>query len=152
MNFAVYEDSPRTDIWMRVIFFLPALIILATIVIMPDEEPWVPAMLIIVAVIAVGLPFLLLPTRLSILNSAIRIGFRLPFAFLIPFNTVTTLRPSRWSTVGINLPTNLSPKNAVEIVRKHRLSVTVTPSDREAFIAGFDKAFKEWKTYEGRGQ
>ncbi|MFA5065591.1 MAG: hypothetical protein WC566_09000 [Dehalococcoidia bacterium] len=152
MDFAVYEDTPRTDIWIRAIFFLPALIILATIVIMPAEEPWVPVFLVLLALIVVGLPFLLIPTKLSILNSAIRIGFRLPFAFLIPFNTVTTLRPSRWSTVGINLPTNLSLKNAVEIVRKHRLSVTITPSDKEAFLAGFNKAFTEWRTYEVRGQ
>lgn len=152
MDYPVYEDTPRTDIRIRAVLFLPALIILVAVFLMPAEEPWVPALLVLMAVIAAGLPFLLLPTRLSITNSAIRIGFRLPLVFLVPFNTVTSLRPSRWSTFGINLPTNLSQKNAVEIVRKHRLSVTVTPSDRQVFLANFDKAFKEWQTFEGRGQ
>jgi len=151
MDFAVYEDMPHTGVWMRVILFLPSLIILATAIIMPAEEPWVPALLVLTALAAGTLPFLLLPTKLSIMDSAIRIGFRMPFAFLIPFNTVVTLRPSRWSTIGMNLPSNMSQSNAVEIVRKNRLTVTVTPSDREAFIASFDKAIKEWKTYEGRG-
>ena len=152
MDYTVYEDTPRSDIWMRLICFLPALILLAAAALVPAEEPWVPALLVLVAVTAGIFPFMLVPVRLSILNSAIRIGFRLPFSFRIPFSTVVTLRPSRWSTVGVNLPSNLSQRNAVEIVRKKRLAVAITPSDREAFLAGFDKAFNEWKTYEGRGQ
>ena len=152
MDYPVYEDTPRADIWIRAVLFLPALIILIVMFLMPAEEPWIPAFLVFLALISSGLPFLIIPTRLSILNSAIRIGFRLPFPLLIPFSTVVTLRPSRWSTFGINLPTNLSQRNAVDIIRKNRLSVTVTPSDRQAFLANFDKAFKEWQTYEGRGQ
>ncbi|MFA5079374.1 MAG: hypothetical protein WC541_07815 [Dehalococcoidia bacterium] len=131
---------------------MPALILLVTAALVPADEPWVPALLVLVAITAGIIPFLLVPVRLSILNSAIRIGFRLPFSFRIPFSTIVTLRPPRWSTVGINLPSNLSQKNAVEIVRKKRLVVCITPSDREGFLAGFDRAFKEWKTYEGRGQ
>jgi hypothetical protein len=94
--------------------------------------------------------YLLIPSKLSVLDSAIRIGFRMPFAFLIPFNTVVTLRPARWSTIGVNLPSNMSQSNAIEIVRKNRLAVTITPSDKEAFLAVFDKAMKEWKTYPGK--
>jgi len=150
MDFAVYEDTPRTDVWMRAVIFLPSAIILATALIMPIEEEWVPVLLVLVALMAGTLLFLLIPSKLSILDSAIRIGFRLPLAFLIPFNTVVTLRPSRWSTIGMNLPSNMSQSNAVEIVRKHRLSVTITPSDRGAFLANFDMAFKKWKMYEGR--
>jgi hypothetical protein len=152
MDYTVYEDSPRIDIWMRLICFLPALILLAMAALVPAEEPWVPALLVLLAVTVGVFPILLVPVRLSILNSAVRIGFRLPFALLIPFSTVVALRPSRWSTVGINLPSNLSQKNAVEIVRRKRMSITITPSDKEAFLTGFDKAFKEWQTYEGRGQ
>jgi len=151
MDYAVYEDTPHTDAWMRAILFTPSLIILTSAIIMPAEEPWLPALLIFMALAAGTLPFTLIPTKLSILSSAILIRFRLPYTFRIPFSTVVTLRPSRWSTIGINLPTNMSQSNAVEIVRKHRMSVTITPSDRQAFLANFEKAVQEWKTYEGRG-
>jgi hypothetical protein len=150
MDFAVYEDTPRTDVWMRAVIFLPSVIILTTAIIMPVEEPWVPALMVLIAVMAGTLLYLLIPSKLSVLDSSIRIGFRIPFAFTIPFNTVVTLQPSRWSTIGMNLPSNMSQSNAVEIVRKHRLSVTITPSDRGAFLANFDMAFKKWKMYEGR--
>jgi len=145
MDFIVYEDTPRTDVWMRAIIFLPSLIFLATAVIMPVEEPWVPVLMIIMALVIGALLYLLLPSRLSILDSAINIRFHLNLTFRIPFDTVVTLRPSRWSTVGINLPNNLSQSKAVEIVRRKRMTVTITPSDREAFIASFDKAIKAWK-------
>jgi len=152
MDYTVYEDSPRSDIWMRIICFLPALILLVMAAVVPPEEPWVPAMLVLMAITIGSIPYLIIPVRLSILSSAILIGFRLPFSFRIPFSTVVTLRPSRWSTIGLNLPTNLSQKNAVEIVRRKRLSIAITPSDRETFLITFDRAFKEWQTHEGRSQ
>jgi len=128
------------------------MIFLATAVIMPVEEPWVPVLLITMALVMGILLYLIIPSKLIILDSAIRIGFRVPLAFLIPFSTVVTVRPSRRSTIGINLPSNMSQSKAVEIVRKSRLTVTITPLDKEAFLTNFDKAFKEWKMYEGRGQ
>jgi hypothetical protein len=150
MDFAVYEDTPRSDVWMRAVVFLPSVIILATTFIMPVDEPWVPALMVLIAAMSGAILYLLIPCKLSVLDSAIRIGFRMPFAFLIPFNTVVTLRPARWSTIGVNLPSNMSQSNAIEIVRKNRLAVTITPSDKEAFLAVFDKAMKEWKTYQGK--
>jgi hypothetical protein len=151
MDIEVYEDTPRTDFWMRAVIFLPTAIILATTLVMPVEDPWVPAQMVLIALLTGTLLYLLIPSKLSVLDSSIRIGFRIPFAFLIPFNTVVTLRPSRWSTIGINLPSNMSQSNAVEIVRRNQLSVIITPSDKEAFLTNFDNAIKEWKMYQGRG-
>jgi hypothetical protein len=39
----------------------------------------------------------------------------------------------------------MSQSSALEIARKRRMPVNITPADRQAFVSNFDKAFNDWK-------
>jgi hypothetical protein len=149
MQQVIYEDKPRTDTWIRSIVWLPSVILAATAVpLMSKSLEAGIYTLCAAAAVGLALNFLVIPTGYVIYNDKITVRFRGPFAFNMPFSTVTAIRSSRWSTVGVNLPTNMSQANAVEIVRRRRLSVTITPSDKQAFITNFESVYKEWQKYQ----
>lgn len=149
MDYVVYEDKPRTDICLKLIFMLPSALLLITALIFAKTDPAGAVHFIYgaagMAVVMGILYILVLPTRYSILNNKMRIQFRGPFSFNIPFDTVAGIRDARWSTVGINFPTTMSQAAILEIMRKGRMAVTITPSDKQAFINNFHKAFEDWK-------
>jgi hypothetical protein len=149
MEQVIYEDKPRTDTWIRSIVWLPSIILAVTAV--PLMNTSLEAgiyMLCAAAAAGLILNFLVIPTGYAIYNDKISVRFRGPLSFNMPFSTVVGVRRSRWSTIGVNLPTNMSQASAVEIVRKRRLAVTITPGDKEAFITNFENVFKEWQKYQ----
>lgn len=145
MKYTEYEDRPSIDIWAKLILSLPILIlIIETIHIWTNDPSY--GMYVALLTILIGIVFIfILPNRYSILDDKIKIGFRGPFSFNIPFETITALRQQRRSTIGINLTTCLSAARALEIIRKKRMTVTITPGDREAFISNFEKSYREWQ-------
>jgi hypothetical protein len=154
MDYTVYKDSPRTDWLMKGIFSLPPAILLiaAAIYSFLDIRGGMSFMYGALAIAAVmGLLFLLvIPTRYCVLDAKLRIEFRAPLSLNIPFETISAVRDGRWSTVGINLPTNMSRKNLLEIVRKHGMTITISPSDKRAFAAAFEKAYEDWSKRRGQ--
>jgi hypothetical protein len=148
MDYSIYEDMPRTDWGMRAVFVLPPvlLLVLAAFRFTLDSGGAVYSLYGAFALAAAMamLFFFFMPSKYLVLNSKIRIEFRSPIKFDIPFDSVVTLRKPRWSTVGINLPTNMSKANLLEIARKGRMTVTISPSDRQAFMDAYDKAYQEW--------
>jgi len=145
MDYKIYEDKPHTDIWMRGILLLPSAILLVTAITLWQESLQATIYLIAGALL-IGFVFIfIIPIKYCIFNTKIRIEFRGPFAYNISFDTVTGVREPRWFTAGINLPTSMSQSSALEIARKGRMPVNITPADRQAFVSNFDKAFKDWK-------
>jgi hypothetical protein len=145
MDYKIYEDKPHTDIWMKGILLLPSAILLVTAITLWQESLQA-TLYLIAGALLIGLVFIfIIPIKYCIFNTKIRIEFRGPFSFNIPFETVTGVREPRWFTAGINLPTNMSQSNALEIARKGRMPVNITPADKQAFVSNFDKAFNDWK-------
>jgi len=153
MDYVVYEDQPPTDIWIKLVFVVPPTVLLipALTLLKPDAAG---ASYFIYGAASTGILMAILfvftvPTRYCILNDRVRIEFRGPFAFNVPFNTITGISNARWSTVGINFPTNLSQSNVLEISRRRRMAVTITPADKQAFADNFRKIFQDWKQQKG---
>ncbi|MGD0856225.1 MAG: hypothetical protein ABSA18_10525 [Dehalococcoidia bacterium] len=145
MDYKIYEDKPHTDIWMKGILLLPSAILLVTAITLWQESLQA-TLYLIAGALLIGLVFIfIIPIKYCIFNTKIRIKFRGPFAFNIPFETVTDVREPRWFTAGINLPTNMSQSSTLEIARKGRMPVNITPADKQAFVSNFDKAFNDWK-------
>lgn len=147
MDLVIYEDSTKLDTWTRLIIFFPPALLLAASMLIPPGDQAVTLFMIPFAIIVAGIIYCILPAKYCILDSKIRIVFRVPLNFDIPYETVVAVRPPRWSTIGINLPSNMSQANAVEIVRSKKLSVAITPTDRTVFMRNFEEAFTRWQTY-----
>jgi hypothetical protein len=147
MDLVIYEDTTRLDAWTRLIIFFPSSLLLAAAIFIPPDDQAIALFMIPVAIIVAGIIFCVIPVKYCILDSKIRIIFRGSLNFDIPYETVVTVRPPRWSTIGINLPSNMSQANAVEIVRRKKLAVAITPTDRTVFLRYFEEAFSKWQTY-----
>jgi hypothetical protein len=145
MDYLVFEDRPNTDIWLKLIFMLPPMLMFISVFIFAESDPAAIYSAAGVAVMMAVLYVFIMPAKYCILNDKIRIDIRGPFTFNIPFDTITGVRDARWSTVGINFPTSMSRSRVLEIVRKGRMAVTITPSDKQAFVSSFNKAFNDWK-------
>lgn len=150
MDSVIYEDAPKTDARMRLIVFLPSSLLLASVFFIPPEDQSAAVFMILFAIILAGIIFCIIPVKYCILDSKIRISFRGSIHFDIPYGTVVTVRRSRWSTIGINLPANMSQANAVEIVRNKRLAVAITPTDQQVFISCFEETFSRWRKNGGQ--
>jgi hypothetical protein len=151
MEQVIYEDRPNTDIWMKLVIALPsAVLIISALMIISTNLQEAIYMFIASACILLVLNYIVIPAGYIIYDSKISIRFRGPLAFNMPFSTIKTLRRARALSFGINLPTSISAANALEIVRKKRMAVVITPGDKQAFLANFEKAFKEWQTYGGK--
>jgi hypothetical protein len=149
MDYLVYQDKPRTDFWLKLIFILPPLLMFVFAFIFPGTGSGESLQIFFGAIgitIAMSLFYIfVMPSKYCILNNKMRIEFMGPFKFNIPFDTISAVRDAGWSTVGINLPTNFSKSSLLEIVRQGRMSVTITPSDKQAFVSSFHKAYEDWK-------
>ncbi len=85
------------------------------------------------------------PQKYRILESKVKIVLGGPFSFNIPLDNIETARAPKGATIGINFVTSFSSKNAVQIVRRKRLNVNITPSNRELFLENLDKALSNWR-------
>jgi len=145
VEYIIYKDNPKPDIWILLILNIPpvALVVLAVSLLASNLNE---ALTVLAFAFLLGLlNFFILPIAYCIYDDKIKILFRGPFAFNIPFDHIDKITTSKGPSLGISLPTNLIQDSIVEILRKRRMSVIITPGDRDAFLDNFDKAFKNWR-------
>ena len=99
------------------------------------------------AALVVAIYWAVFPRKYCILSSKVKIVLGGPFSFNIPFNTIETARIPKGAAIGINFASSFSSKNAVQIIRRKRLNVNITPSDREVFLENMDKALDSWRSH-----
>lgn len=146
MDSIIYEDKPHYDIWIKAIIAFPLIIIIipGLYSFINDDTDAAIGMLITAAFIIIAF-WVILPRRYLVLDSKIKIALGGPFSFTIPFDTIKSARIPKGATIGINFVTSFSAKNAVEIDRRKRLNVNITPGDRELFLRAVDKALTGWR-------
>ena len=146
MESLIYEDTPRYDVWLKAIMLLPLFFVLIGAFNL-TSEPGSAIGMFATAVLMSAIYWAVFPRKYRILESKVKIVLGGPFSFNIPFDTIETARAPKGASVGLNFPSSFSGKNAVQIVRRKRLSVNITPSDREAFLENLDKALNNWRSY-----
>ena len=90
------------------------------------------------------------PRRYCVLESKVKIALGGPFSFNIPFDTIETARSPEGLAIGINFATTFSAKKPVQIVRRGKLNVNITPGDPEPFIENLNKALNSWRNSDRR--
>jgi hypothetical protein len=152
MESLLHRDPTHRDIWLKLILAIPIIVILipALLYLAGNDRRTAYEMLAIVAVIAIVM-WLIIPRQYLILEDRLKIVLGGPFSFSIPFKNIKTARIPKGTTLGVNFPSSLSSKHVVEIVRNGRLSVTITPNDRDLFLKTLEKGLNDWKIYQNRG-
>lgn len=152
MESLLYKDTTHKDIWLKLVLAIPVIIILvpALYYLMNNDTRTAYEMLVVAGVIVLVI-WLVIPRQYLVFDSKLKIVLGGPFSFTVHFNTIKAARIPKGTTFGINFPSSLSSKHVVEIIRKRRMSVTITPNDRDLFLKMLEKALNDWRLYTERG-
>lgn len=144
MDSLIYEDKPHYDIWLKLIIAFPLVFILIGAVNLVNDREEAIGMFVTAVLIAV-IYWAVFPRKYCILDSKVKIVLGGPFSINIPLDTIETTRTPKGMALGINFATSLSGKNAIQIVRKGKMNVNITPSDRELFVKNLDTTLDSWR-------
>ena len=150
MRVLLYETPGHKDKWLKTILLVPVIIIIipGLFALVDGDMASAVGMLGVAAFVALVMLFII-PRKYCIFDDRIKILFGGPFAFSIPFSTIETAQIPHRVWISINLPSSLSSSHAVQIVRKKRMSVIITPHDRLAFLENLNIALRKWLQYRG---
>jgi hypothetical protein len=147
MDSAVYEDTPRYDIYLKAIMVLPVFFILMGAYYLIITQIEAATDMFALTLLMGATYWAIFPRKYTILDSRIKIALGGPFAFNIPFSNLETARAPEGATFGINFPTCFSNERTVQIIRKKGWYVNITPTDRELFLENLNKALQDWRRY-----
>jgi len=158
MDLVIFEDGIKYDFWIKVVLVLSlGLLIVMGILFDVDARdsdifPGEPAaesrtgsfVLFAAAVFLVAVYGLILPRTIAVSQEGLILRFR-AFSWNIPFATIRSINPATgiifwWAHSWIT-----SYRSQIEIIRKSRLKIRVSPSRRDQFLEYAHKAFADWK-------
>jgi len=158
MNLVIFEDSIRYDLGIKIILVL-SLVLLVVLGILfyvdaqgSDIFPGEPAaesrtgsfVLFASAVFLLAVYWLILPRTIAVSQEGLIMKFR-AFNWNIPFATIRSIEPASGIIVWWAHSWITSYRSQIEIVRKYRLKIRVSPSRRDQFLEYAQKAFADWK-------
>lgn len=162
MEPVIFEDGIKYDRWVKVVLVFPLVlfIILGILFyidarysnIFPKEtarKAMIAAIDLFVAVPLVLVIYRLsLPRKVYVFQDRIKIKFG-AFFFNIRFETIESVNPSKgiMAMGGISFITSL--KTQIEIVRKERWNVRVSPSQLDLFLGHAKRALSDWRRTHG---
>jgi len=158
MDQIIFEDSIKYDPWIKaVLVFSFVLLIVLGILFYVDAHdsdifPKEPAtesktgsvVLFISAVLLLAVYWLILPRKIAVSQDGIILKFS-GFNWTIPFKTIKSIKPASGIIVWWAHSWITSYGSQIEIARKNRLKIRVSPSRRDQFLEYAYKAFADWK-------
>ncbi|MBM3120327.1 MAG: hypothetical protein FJ006_12440 [Chloroflexi bacterium] len=147
MDSAIYEDTPRYDVWLKAIMLLPVFFIIAGVYYLITAEVGAAIGMFALTLLMAATYWAIFPRKYVVLGSKVKIVLGGQFSFNIPFDNLEIARTPKGVSLGINFATTFLSRHAVEIVRKKGVNVNITPSDRELFLENLNKALNDWRRY-----
>jgi len=158
MDPIIFEDSIKYDPWVKIVLAL-SLVLLFVLGILfyvdaydSDIFPGEPAaesktgsvILFVTAVFVLAVYWLILPRRIAVSQEGVVLRFN-GFSWKIPFKTIASIRAAKgiiawWAHSWIT-----SYGSQIEIIRRRRLKIRVSPARRDQFLEYANKALADWK-------
>jgi hypothetical protein len=142
--FLLYEDTPKTDIWLRLILRgIPAILLVAGVVLLFQDTEGAFVMFG-VAVFDAALFRLVMPRKYQVYSDKVRIVLGGPFAWDIAFSTIKEIRSTSGASAfaynGVRFAT--SSRGVVEIRRIRGFNAVISPSNKDVFLEHVRGAMK----------
>jgi len=158
MDLVIFEDRIKYDFWIKVVLVLSLVLLIVLGILFyvdardSDIFPGEPAaesrtgsfVLFSAAFFLLAVYWLILPRTIAVSQEGLILKFR-AFSWNIPFATIKSIKPASgifvwWAHSWIS-----SYRSQIEIIRKYRLKIRVSPSRRDQFLEYAHKAFADWK-------
>ena len=158
MDLIIFEDSIKYDPGIKVVLVL-SLVLLVVLGILfyidaydSDIFPGEPAaesrtgsvVLFVSAIFVLALYWLILPRTIAVSQEGIVLRFN-GFSWKIPYKTIESMRAARGIIVWWAHSWITSYGTQIEIIRRHRLKIRVSPARRDQFLEYANKALADWK-------
>lgn len=153
----LFENTIKYEFWVKVLLAFPVILMIAMAAFfyhsahykdaVPNEVEiafhTVSIVLFLTAPFILLVYWLVLPTKIYILQDRIRIKYGL-FYWNVRFDTIETVKaakgiPPLWSDGSVT-----SYRNQIEIVRKGKRNLRLSPSRRVPFVDHANRALSDW--------
>jgi hypothetical protein len=162
MDLILYEDDIKYGSWAKIALIFPIVLLIAMGLFFyvdahyKDLLPKEPAKdsNIGALILFASAPFVLfvywmvLPRKIFILQDRIRLQFG-QFFWNVPFKTVESVKASRGIAVWSYCSSITCYSTQIEIVRKNRGNIRVSPARRDQFLDYVNRAISDWKRTHG---
>ncbi len=162
MNMVLYEDSFKYDSLVKLLMIFPLILLLILGILFyidahtKDIFPGEPASETRIAYLALfaSVPFVLLvywlvlPRKIYILQDRLRLKYGV-FFWNIPFETIESVQAVQGLPLWVMNSSVTSYRTQVEIVRKKRLKIRISPSRRAQFLEYMNRALADWRRSHG---
>jgi hypothetical protein len=157
MDLIIFEDSIKYDEWVKLflVFPLVLLIVLGTLFyidahysdIFPKEpateSKTASAVLFASTVFVLAIYWLFLPRKIFVTQEKIKLKFG-SFSWIIPYKTIESIKPAKGLIVWWAHSFITSYASQIEIVRKNRLKIRISPGRRDEFLQHANRALADW--------
>ena len=158
MDLVIFEDRIKYDTWIKVVLVLSVgLLIVLGILFDVDARdsdifPGEPAaesrtgsiVLFAAAAFLMAIYWLILPRTIAVTQEGLILRFR-AFRWNILFATIRSINPASGMIFWWAHSWMTSYRSQIEIIRKNRLKIRVSPSRRDQFLEYAYRAFADWK-------
>jgi hypothetical protein len=158
MDLVIFEDSIKYDLGIKIVLVLSLMLFVVLGILLyvdahsSDIFPGEPAadsrtgsfVLFASVLLLVMVYWLVLPRAIAVTQESLILRFR-AFNWNIPFATISSIEPASGMIVWWAHSWITSYRTQIEIVRKYRLKIRVSPTRRDQFLEYAHKAFADWK-------
>ena len=144
MENLVYEDSPRYDLWLKLILGGVLALTFVMGAVLLSEDVGAALLMFGVTAFEVLLFKAILPRRFQIFEDRLKIVLGGPFALNIPFSDIMDVQaaPGARALIFLGVRFATSTRTVVKIVRHKALNVVISPANRGAFLEQLEQALE----------
>jgi hypothetical protein len=157
MDLVLYEDNIKYDFWVKIALAFPVVLLIGMGLLFyidalyKDVIPSEPAkdshmgaiVLFATAPFILFVYWMVLPRKIFILQDRIRLQFG-RFFWNVPFETIESVKASRGIAAWSYCSSITCYSTQIEIVRKRRGNIRVSPTHRDRFLDSVQRALSDW--------
>lgn len=158
----IFEDPVKYDPWVKALLVLPIVLLVVFAILLQvdanhrDIFPKEPArdsrtgsiVLFASTIFVLAVYWLVLPRKLSVTQEKIILHFR-GFRWNIPYGKIRSIKAARGLIGWRGYSFITSYGSQVEILRKYRFKIRVSPTRRDQFLENANRALAEWTRRHG---
>jgi hypothetical protein len=144
----IYEDRPQAVWWLKLVLGLVLAVTLIMGLVLLSFDKVAALVMLAITLFDTLLFYFILPRSYQIYADRLKIVLGKPWVVTIPFQDIRTVArasgSNAYGSTGIRFAT--SPRFVIEIARKGKLNVVISPSGGELFLEQFKRALKDYSS------
>ncbi len=145
----IHEDRPQTAVWLKLVLGMVLAITLITGIVLINQDRAGALVMFAVTLFYAVLFYCIMPRSYQVYTDRLKIVLGGPLGMTILFKDIRSVTrvggSSAFGSTGIRFAT--SSKYVLQIFRKGRLSVIISPSGGEVFLEQLNQALKSYAGY-----